>query len=413
MELAKTTPEQRAEIYGDVRSLIVPGFLAHSVSIGSARFVLRSIDRADWNVLEYRTHGLTNKQWRSWCIATSIWMVNGSLVGEDEETTCRLYEALVGLPRAVIDMLYSVLNGLMRRVMGASDVVESYLYETESRALWRTHGTALLERHRGHSPQRFYNPVFSLWIYYNQMEDQREAEDQAWTMTKFAVGPHAPKGVKKLNAQDKKREADMKRRRESTQDRIYYEVKGLLSKKDDAEQTGNQPFQQVIMAETEEELRESMRRWVAGEADDHDRVVDNVKARIKYEVETRRAEARKRREALDAALEEEGFTRSQPMLLSGEAGKKFIERMRSRMPGAKTVVDDHTHNSAYKKYIEHNPDVGDLHVDEEGNIRSLRPVTEEMLDVLRKPDESGQETLQQKIEKRKPTATFVDDEEEG
>lgn len=168
------------------------------------------------------------------------------------------------------------------------------------------------------------------------------------------------------------------------------------------------------MAETEEELRESMRRWVAGEKDDHDRVVDNVKAKIKYDVESRRDEARRRREALDAALEEEGITRSQPVMLSGDAGKKFLDRMRSRLPGAKTVVDDHTHNSAYRKYIEHNPEVGDLYVDEQtGEVVSRHPVTEDMLEVLRKPEPGSQETLQQKIEKRKPTATFIDDGEEG
>lgn len=410
MELAKTTAEQRAEIYDDVRALIVPGFLSHSVSIGAARFVLRTIDRADWQVLEYRTHGLGTKEWRSWCIATSIWMVNGSILDGDEEATYRLYEALVDLPKTIVDTLYSVLNGLMKRVMAASDVVESFLYESESRSLWRTHGVPLLERRQVHGPQRFYNPVFSLWIYYNQMEDQRELEDHAWTMTKFAVGPHAPKSIKKLSAQDKKREGDMKRRRENTQDRIYYEVKGLLAKKNEKGKKGdNRPFQKVIMAETEEELRESMRRWVAGEKDDHDRVVDNIKARIKYGVEKRKEENTKRRQALDAALEEEGITRNQLVPLAGAAGKQFLERMQARLPGAKYVVDDHTHNSAYQKYIEKNPEVGDLHIDEEGNIKSLRPVSEEMVDVLRRPDPSSRESLQEKITQRKPTATFVDD----
>lgn len=412
MELAKTTPEQRAEIYEDVRTLVVPGFLAHPVSVGSARFVLRSIDRSDWEVLEYRTHGLNNKEWRSWCLATSIWMVNGSLIDDgDEETTCRLYETIVNLPQAVVDTLYSVLNGLMKRVMAASDVVEAFLYESESRFLWRTHGGHLLDRRRLHGPQRFYNPVFSLWIYYNQMEDQREADENSWTMAKFAVGPHAPKGVKKLNAQDKKREGDTKRRRESTQDRIYYEVKGLIAKKGEDKDTGHRPFQEVIMAETEEELRESMRRWVEGKKDHHDNVVDNVKARIKYERELREEEKKKRRAALDAALEEEGFKRNQLTPLAGKSGRDFLERMAARLPGAKTVVDDNTHNSAYEKYIKHNPEVGDLHVDEDGNIVSRSPVTEDMLEVLSKPDEAAAETLQQKIEKRRPTAEFVDEEE--
>ena len=67
MQLARTTPEQRVEMYEDVRSLIVPGFLAHSFSIGDARFAIRSLDRTDWTILRHRTHGLTEKRWRAWC----------------------------------------------------------------------------------------------------------------------------------------------------------------------------------------------------------------------------------------------------------------------------------------------------------------------------------------------------------
>jgi hypothetical protein len=412
MELAKTTSEQRSEIYDDVRTLLVPGFLSQAVSIGSARFVMRSIDQADWDLLQYRAWGLGEHDWRSWCVAMAIWMVNGSVVSNDEVATCRLFEAFVELPRDTLNMLYNLVTSLMRRVERAGDLLEGFLYEHESRSLWRTDGEGLRQRKATHAMQRFHNSVISLWIYYNQMEDRRESEDHDWVLTKFLVSPHAPKSVKKLNAQDKKRDADTRRRRERVQDRVYYEAKGLLSKKGEKDQTDNRPFQQVIMAETEEELRESMRRWVEGKKDDHDRVVDNAKAKIKYEVEKRKEDNVKRRGALDAALKEEGITRNQLVPLAGDAGKKFLERMQARFPGAKYVVDDHTHNSAYQKYIEKNPEVGDLHVDEEGNIKSLRPVTEDMVDVLRKPDQNARETLQDKISQRRPTATFVDDGEE-
>ena len=146
MQLARTTAEQRSEIYTDVRSLIVPGFLSHAVSIGRARFVLRSLDQADWLLLEYRTEGLTQKDWKAWCVATSIWMVNGSVLFEDETATYRLYETLKEMPSAALDKLYSALNGLMRRVNAASNIIEAFLYENESRSLWKTQGTALIER---------------------------------------------------------------------------------------------------------------------------------------------------------------------------------------------------------------------------------------------------------------------------
>jgi hypothetical protein len=419
MELAKTTPQQRSEIYEDVRSLIVPGFLAHSFSLRDARFALRSLDRADWVLLQHRTHGLGEKHWRAWCVATAVWMVNGMVVMDNEEVVYDLYQSLVELPTHVIDTMYSILNGLMRRVNAASEIVEAFLYETESRSLWRTEGAAILHRRVSTRARRFDNPVISLWIYYNQMEDQRELEEHEWQMAKFVVGPHAPKSAKKLNAQDRKRVADMKRKREATLNRVFYEVKGLIPKKtDELDESGHRRrYQEVVMAESEEELRESMRRWVEGIKDDHDRVVDGVKSRIKHDVEKRKEEQRKRRQALETALEEEGINRTQFTPLVGEAGKKFIERMQARMPGASVVYDDHGHNSAYKKYIENNPEVGDLVVDDAGNIGSRTPVSADMLDVLTKPDEPERpdgQSLQEQIEKRRPTLdSFSDEGEEG
>jgi len=411
MELAKTTSEQRAEIYEDVRELLSPGFLAHSFSIGEAHFAMRSFDREDWDLLKYRTFGLNDRQWEAWCVASSIWMVNGTVIGSDENALYDLAQSFLMLPPFVLSTLYSIFNGLMKRVMEASCRSEAFLYEAESRILWKTLGPSIMAQVPVRPAQRFRNPVLSLWAYFNQMEDLRESEEREWAYAKFMASPHAPKGVKKINAQDRKRQNDTDRRRERACDRVFYEAKGLIARKGEAEKAGkNRPFQQVVMAETEDELRESMRRWVAGEKDDHDRTVDNIKARIKYGVEKRKEDVLKRRQALDAALSEEGFSRNQLTPLGGEAGKKFLERMHARIPGAKTVIADNTHNSAYTKYIENNPEVGDLHVDEEGNIQSLRPVTEEMLDVLRKPTDTP--TLQQQIENRRPTATFVDDEGE-
>lgn len=43
--------------------------------------------------------------------------------------------------------------------------------------------------------------------------------------------------------------------------------------------------QGLRMADTEEELREVMRRWVEGIKDDHDLVVDRLKAKVRSDVE--------------------------------------------------------------------------------------------------------------------------------
>lgn len=412
MELVKTTAEQREGIYEDVRSLLVPGFLSQAVKIGDLRLSLRTLSEPDFFLLRNRAFGLEGKQQLSWGLAQAVWMVNGSLVENDEGALCELAEAFDNLPSVARDLLNRVFKSLMNRLIEANERIEAFLFENESRVLWKSQGAALTHQTPWLRYQKLHNPVISLWVYYNQMEDSRLSYEREWTFTKFVMAPHAPKAAKKMSGQDSKAEADLKRERQRTLDRVYYEAKGLLDregKKTEKGESAKERFKSdLIMAETEEELRESMRRWVEGIKDDHDHVVDNVKARIKHGVETRKKDREKQRAALDRALEEEGFSRNQLTPLAGEAGKKFLDRMRSKYPGASMVVDDNTHNSAYKKYIEKNPEVGDLHVDEEGNIVSLSPVNPDMLEMLKRPDDGGVPaaqgpTLQDKITQRRPT----------
>lgn len=413
MDLSQTTAEQRQGIYADVRSLIAPGFLAHLVEVDEVRLCLRSLDSADWEVLRHRVSRLPERQWKAWMVASSIWMVDGAVVMGDEDATWRLMKMCEGLPMTVLDVLHSTLNGLTRRLTRAYQTVEGFLYEQESRRLWRTEGRAVAEHRASRQWQRFHNPLISLWVYYNEMEDARERDDQEWQIAKFLVGPHAPKSVKKLWAKDRQREGDMLKRRQRTMDRTYYEAMGVVARADEEDISASLRLRdEVRMAETPEELQEVMRRWVAGIKDDHDRVVDNVKSKIKYDVEERQRVAAQRRMALDEALAEEGFTRNQPLPLAGDAGRQFLERMRARIPGAAQVFDDHTHNRAYSKYIEKNPEVGDLHVDEDGRVVSRQPVTPEMIEMLRKPQPGERQTLQEQIERRRPRAEFVDDEDE-
>jgi hypothetical protein len=192
-------------------------------------------------------------------------------------------------------------------------------------------------------------------------------------------------------------------------DRVHYEAIGAIPKPRTAEKRVRERFQDVIMAETPEELREDMRRWVAGIKDDHDRVVDRVKSRIRQEVEATRRAERERQESLTRMLEEEGVTRTQLVPLTGEAGQKFLERVRSRVPGLSRVHDDHGHNSAYDKYIGNNPAVGDLYVNEDGELASRSPVTPDMVNIMRRPEDSS---LQQRVENHRPVATFATEGEE-
>ncbi len=113
-----------------------------------------------------------------------------------------------------------------------------------------------------------------------------------------------------------------------------------------------------------------MRAWVAGEKDNHDRVVDAIKAKIRYERETEKAEQEQHRAELARIMEEEGISGAALRPVSQDDAQELLDRLHSRShnPGARRVFDDGGHNSAYDKYIKNNPDVGVLRVDEDGKL---------------------------------------------
>lgn len=413
MHLGTTTFEQRHTSYEDVRALLTPGFLVHHVSVNGSRFVLRSLNDDDWFVLRTRTWGASVREWKAWLVSSAIWMVDGQLVLGEGDIAYRLFEMCLHMPETVLDDLDMLVTALMKRVSEAAGGIEGFMYEDESRVMWKSQGGAQPDTYF-HGKQVGTNPVRRIWSYFNQIEDTRENNDYMWQLTKFMVSPHAPKGVKKIQATDQKNKGEETRRRQQTMDRIFYESIGAIKKASAEERRkgARGPWQEVRMAESTEELQEVMRRWVEGIKDDHDDVVDGVKSRIKHEVEGRKANALAQQKALRRALDEEGITKSNLIPIAGQAGQEFLDRVRQRMPGTSQVVQDASHNSAYEKYIAKNPEVGNLRVDDEGRVTSTRPADPEMVNMMLRPD-AGEDkpSLQEQITARHPTAKFRDDGE--
>jgi len=408
MQLAVTGPEQRHRIYEGVRALVYPGFLLHHVAVSGTRLVLRSLSDDDWFILRTRTWGTTPRDWSAWLVASATWMVDGQVVLGDDEAIYRLYEMCRQIPVTVLDDLNAIVTALMNQVHEATERVEAFIYEAESRLLWTAERNRVAEGRSLHGVCLGTNPVRRVWTYFNNLEDEREANDYEWAIAKFLVGPHAPKGVKKIAAQDSKRDADRRRQRQATMDRVYYEATGVLKpKRDGAPRAKKRAFQEFRQAESPEEMREEMRRWVLGIKDDHDLVVESVKDKIRNDVERRRAEAIDSQRALQRALDEEGVPRSQMVPLSGDAGRELIARLRDRLPGSRVLLDN-THNRAYDKYIKSRPSSGTLKVDDAGHISPDVSADPEMLRMLVRPDEDRR-TLQENIERRRPTASFDGD----
>lgn len=409
--LPDTTFEQRSPLYDDVRALVTPGFLAHSIDVNGVSFSLRSLGLGDFFMLRHRVgHKFEEDRWEAWMIASSVWMIDGQTVFGDEQALHRVYEMCRKLPRSARQVLFSVSMSLVHRLDKAVNLTEAYLYESESRYLWKAEGEkAVYHSWFGVRTGIALNPVQKLWLYYNRMEDEREAYNVSWTMAKFMIGPHAPKSINKLNQKDKKDEDNLAVKRKEIQDKGYYRYLGVL--RDSKELEKDKTYQEFHVARSVEELQDQMRAWVSGDKDDHDRVVDAIKAKIRHERESQKAEEDRQRAELARLMAEEGMAGSSLQPLSPEVAEEVLGRLRARQvnPGARKVFQDDGHNSAYEKYIKNNPDVGVLRVDEDGTVMesagNLDEKTQQiLLDMISKKD--TKRDLTSEIENLKPTIKY-------
>ena len=389
MEVRTTSPLVRSQMYEDVRQLLRPGFLSHPVKINGCPVVLRTLTQDDLFLLRHRAGENYGKDWQNWVIATSIWMLEGQVTVGDPNIQYLIYERIKALPRMFREDLFSVFTALMNRTSKAMDNLEAFFYEDESRHLWISEGMSMLERppFMG-APVLALNGIQKTWISYNRYEDKRGERKFWWGLSKFIVQPHAPKGITKLNNSEKKEEELEKKRRQRVMDLAYWRFRGVIS---DAEEQRTKVLKdpgEVVAAETVEDLQQEMANWVAGKKDPHDKVIDFVKAKIKGDVESRRQSEEDRIAAIQNQLEEEELDEPAFMPLMGEAAEAIKRRLSGPKAPPRVYAGQAAHNSAYEKYIRHNPDVGALVVDEKGYVQNAvapKATPEELLEMLTAP----------------------------
>lgn len=372
VRLIQTEFEDRSPLYEDVRSLLSPGFLTEVVVLQGHRFALRSFSSEDFFLLRCRTGPeAPDHEAKAWALASSIWMVDGQIIHNHQEGLLRVHKMCLELTHPVRDALYRQLAILIRRMQEASLRIEAYLYETESRFLWRGEGGKILT----HSPISVgINRIQHLWSFFNTVEDLREHNQYLWSLTKFVAGTQAPKGIQKLTVKEQKQEAALEYKRQRIRDRMYYEAMGIPFPTEEE----SRRYLNVNPMETEADLKKEYARWISGEKDWHDKIIDYVKNKIRREHEQRLGDEVHRGRELEQILEEEQEIPASMEVLSPELAKQFMQR--SREP--KRVVQDSTHNSAYEKYLAQDPVPGYMDVND-GVPRPKEAPTPEMLAHLR------------------------------
>lgn len=264
MLLPHSTAAQRSHFYTEVTDLVKTGFLAKPLSfIRGPSLSLRTLCSRERFLLRNRIVGTTPLEERSWRVASSIWMFDRQLV-EGNQTTNRLYEALVQMPRSVVDALHGQILHLNEMQHKAGMALESFLYEDISRSLWRlTKGRTLFDS---------FDETCHVWAAYNQNLDKSEDKEYQFTNTKNLMAMWDGKYVSSLNARAETEEHDRLAREQRVHDIFFYQQLGV-------------PYTDIVgklpglAVKSDEDLRLEAERAQKGEEDWHDMVIRSVTER--------------------------------------------------------------------------------------------------------------------------------------
>lgn len=341
--LPNTTLKQRERFYGDVEELLDHGFLSHSLRIGRTQITLRTLCPRDLYLLRYRSD-LQDEEWRRWAIAHAVWMVDGYSVLEERNAAVRVFKSLSAIPIRAVDLLFSIFAGLVSRQNNAVDAVESYMYEKDSRTKWKSyHGNP--ENLLSASYKLGLNTVQRIWILYNRAEDDMEDWYLHWEGFKLVASSNSPKGVQKIDQKDAQRKREEQERRKSVQDRYYYYRMGVVDREGFVQDRNRDLVGSKIGGpKSVEQLEDEMKRWVSGDNDEHDNIVEAYKQRIldRQDQIEREREERRRRLAEEAALRDQQGFEPTPMVgyTQEQMAQILAQRGQGRPSGARFVYDD-------------------------------------------------------------------------
>jgi len=367
-------------MYGDLTELISPGFLSTSVDVEGHRYVLRSLSQNDLLFLHKYVRD-DDPMWRVHLVAHSVWMVDGVPLLEESSLAHKVvYDSLCHTGRVLFREMLGTVYGFFARMREANFYLESYLYEEDSRRMWRGLG-------KGRYPMSYktaipgveklgLNPLQSAWLSWNQMEDTRDDQEYVWSNTKVLVSLQSHKGYESLTNKDRQRAETEDGRRATVRDKAWRRFK--YGDRPEENIRRGPEGEGVQKARTTDELEDEMRRWIRGEYDWHDTVVEAYKNRIREEQEERErqkaeimAELRAKREA-----EEKNLGVATPRLRPITPEELAEIRGSAPRAGTRFITEADPVSRTFNRYLRPTVQPGKLSVDSSGNIVEA-PVTVE------------------------------------
>ena len=378
----------RTAMYDDLARLLVPGFLSCSIEQDGHRFGVRSLSQGDLLYLrQFVRDG--DVSWRLHLVAHSLWMVDGVPLLGNPFSHRVSYDYLSRTNRPLFHAMLGAAYGFFSRMQEVNHYLEAYLYGDESRRLWKNTGSGLYPLHKM-SPvpgieSLGVNQWQASWVAWNRLEDERDHQEYLWSNTKVLVSLQSHKGSESLSNRDRQRQQTEDERRGSVRERAEHRFRYGEPEED----SNKPPAETVQKARTNGELEEEMRRWISGDLDWHDQIVEDYKNRILEQQEERErqkeaimSELRAQREQQDKDL---GVAKP---VLRGITPEE-MERMRRGAPsqGAKFLVEPDSVSRTINRFLRPTVQPGNLSVDAAGNIIEKPPSVPDRADEVSLADQ--------------------------
>lgn len=258
--------------YQGVEQLIYRGFLTTKISTSDVHIVLKSINPKELQTVQEKTPLKTHPEYgicfESIILSYAIYMIDGENVLNKRPDSL---DDMAGIIRDLPTSLKTELMGELLVLQKAQDTelkrLEAYSYEPESRYIWNSYRGRLINDPAltGISGTDILglNSHQMAWIYLNIEEDNRERSEELWGYTKFIASATNPKGVKKIDQQDRGRLKQLQEERDRIRLGLEYH-QGV----------------QRIERRSVEDLRAQLQADLEGKQDLHDQIVSSYETSI-------------------------------------------------------------------------------------------------------------------------------------
>lgn len=366
------------DYYRGVRSLIMEGGIFRKVSLRGKNYQLKlknpRLSELDW-IFEYSPEDVYLRECAF--ISVCLYSVNGDRVKAKHrgDIALHIFENFASVLVRRLSIYCSVLLSDARE---AHKFLEAFSYEYESRALWKT-WRANAELGFKAVEQDTLNDTQLSWVSINQMEDEKNKHRVMWEQALLVASSMNPKGAQEVRKTWDKNDSHDEEYREKVKELAR---KGVVDTRSEREALQRKK-------DNYDDLREEMKRWVAGEEDEHDRIVREYKEFMYQQIEdenNRLSEMQERAEQYRKGVHDLHDIRNNQALTSTPVRAYSDEEINS-LSSVRVYKESNEHQEKYEhvkqRYIMAKETSGNLKLDN-GQIVPHSEPSESLMDQISK-----------------------------